>query len=570
MKYILPPYQFLKLLLSPVVILFFYSCAQIVNPEGGPKDTQPPQVISYKPDSASLNFKEKSFTITFNEYVQLKDLNGQLVVSPPLIKAPDVKIKKKSVVVTIEDTLRENTTYTFNFGSAIQDITEGNYSEGFRYIFSTGPHLDSISLTGKVLNANDLKTESGILVMLYHDLNDSVPYKKTPSYFAKTKKDGSFGIYNIKPGKYKAFALKDINANYMYDSDEEQIGFAIEPIDLHKNDSITISLFKEVSQKLFIKKSTVAGYGHLLFVFNRPLQKTNIHSLYTTYKKQWYIEEYGKQRDSLHIWLHDAGEPDSLSIVLSENDKIIDTLFFNLLKKEDAFSVKKGKGEKISLSVISNAGGTQPFDLNKKLWIEFNHPIKSFGAIEFSVPDSVKKHDCIMRVADDMPYKRVYELSCMKVMQNEANGGLPPILTVPLKEKEKYSYYMLPGLITDIFGLTNDTIKLEFTTREEKYYGTLKLKLKIPNTSNNMILQLLDDKEKVVSERLIADNKEFNYTQLAPHKYKFKIIYDANGNGKWDTGNYSQKLQPEKVIYSKEDITIRSNWDQEVEWSVEQ
>ncbi|MFI5164899.1 MAG: Ig-like domain-containing domain, partial [Bacteroidia bacterium] len=187
-------------------------CAQIVIPGGGPRDATPPRVVKYMPDSAATNFNTKTIAITFDEYIQLSDLQRELTISPPMNIQPDVKYKGKTLLIELKDSLQKNTTYCLNFGSAIRDFTESNPKTNFQYIFSTGSFIDTLKLSGTVKNAFDLKSEKGILVMLYDTYNDSVPYKKLPSYFAKTGDDGSYTIRNIRPGNYKAFALKDANS----------------------------------------------------------------------------------------------------------------------------------------------------------------------------------------------------------------------------------------------------------------------------------------------------------------------------------------------------------------------
>jgi hypothetical protein len=194
------------------------SCAQVVAPGGGKKDTTPPQVLKYTPDSASLNFKGKTIEILFDEFIQLKDLNTQLIISPPLEFTPDINIRGKSLIIEFngKEVLKDNTTYCISLSNAIQDINENNAKENFSYIFSTGSYIDSLKLNGKVELAFDHKTENGILVMLYSDLNDSVVYKSLPAYFGKTNDEGLFQINNIRAGKYNIRALKDVNANYKY------------------------------------------------------------------------------------------------------------------------------------------------------------------------------------------------------------------------------------------------------------------------------------------------------------------------------------------------------------------
>ena len=195
----------LQTLLYIVFVSFFFSCAQVVIPSGGNKDIVPPKVVKYIPDSASINFKSKSIAIFFDEFVHLKDLNNQLIISPPLEYQPDIKLKNKIITIDFDknEILKSNTTYSISFGNAIQDIHENNPIENFKYVFSTGNFIDSLIVKGKIENAFDHKTEKGILVMLYNDFNDSVIYKNKPQYFSKTKEDGSFQINNISDGKFK-------------------------------------------------------------------------------------------------------------------------------------------------------------------------------------------------------------------------------------------------------------------------------------------------------------------------------------------------------------------------------
>ena len=216
-------------------------CAQIVTPGGGPIDISPPRVVKYIPDSAAKNFDAKRITIVFNEFIDLNDLQKQLVVSPPMNIFPEVTSKGKILSIILKDSLRKNTTYCLNFGSAIRDVKESNAIASFQYIFSTGDHIDTLSLKGTVKNIADQKTEKGILVMLYDgSVSDSAPYKKMPSYFAKTKEDGTYKIYNIRPGTYKAFTLKDANSDYLYNLPGESISFSDSLIKISKNVSLNL------------------------------------------------------------------------------------------------------------------------------------------------------------------------------------------------------------------------------------------------------------------------------------------------------------------------------------------
>ena len=543
-----------KLCICLIATLFF-SCAQVLTPSGGAKDTTPPHALKYVPDSASVNFKLNKFSVMFNEYIQLRDLNSQLVISPPMKKMPDVTVKKKTVSVAFKEPLKENTTYTFNFGTAIHDVTEDNPAENFQYIFSTGSFIDSISFSGKAQYAFDKKTEKGILIMLYDDMEDSVPLKKLPNYFTKTKEDGSFKINNIKSGKYKLFALKDVNSNYLYDAPEESIGFSDTLIDLQKNNTATISLFTEPPKKLFLKKSYQENYGHLVFVFNKPVETIAISPLNVQFKKQWHIEEYNTMRDTLHLWLTDIGNQDSLILALTQKSDIIDTVEFKLIKKEAAFDPSKfNKTKKLTLDIKTTIATTIPYDYNKPIVLTTSHPIKNYDATKIIL----KKDSTILN-----------NITLQPVSNNENNKSFHLISsksdTFFLKEHSFYSLLAYPAAFTDIYDITNDTLTLKFKTQEEKYYGNFSFKTSLLDAGNYTI-QMLNEKGNVLDERINFSNGKEEYKYLHPGKYKMKIIYDTNKNGKWDTGNYIEHKQPEKVIYYPEDITIRSNWDLELEW----
>ncbi len=566
-------YHFTKYILGCIGILLLASCAQVVSPGGGAKDTNPPKVIQYVPDSASLNFKSRSIAIFFDEYIQLQDLNNQLIVSPPLSKAPDIKVKNKSVIIDLDkdEVLKPNTTYCFSFGNAIQDNNEGNPKENFKYIFSTGNFIDSLTVSGKVENAFDHKTEKGVLVMLYSDLSDSVIYNKLPDYFAKTKEDGSFQINNIHTGKYKIYALKDANANYKYEGEGESIGFIDSLVDASSKKNIQIELFQEPAKKLFLKKYTYNSYGKIVFAFNKAADSVRITPLNHTFNENEVLLDYSKNKDSLMYWIKNYSK-DSLYLQVKNGSIVLDTLELKMIKKEDALKYNRNP---LRLSLLNSASGNQNFDLNTELKFVFNNPI-----------DSIKQVENFQLKEDTLLYKTSRRLSFNKYKTSTVQFGYrdstfwgddpnnPGVMmsvafiSPKLKENTNYHLFIPPGTFTDIFGLKNDTLKIDFKTREEKYYGTVKLKVNAPSIKHNYIVQLLDEKENIVREDFIKKGDLINYEYLYPQKYKLKIILDENINYKWDTGHLLKKQQPEKVIYYSELINIRSNWDMDLEWKV--
>ncbi len=531
-----------------ICILIFSSCAQVVPITGGKKDITPPKVVKYIPDSAAINFKAKKIAIFFDEYVQLNDLNKQLTISPPLDKQPDITVKNKTLEIEFKESLKENTTYTIGFGSSLRDVNESNPLEDFKYVFSTGNFIDSLSLVCKVKNSITQKPEKDVLVMLYDSFEDSVPYKKRPNYFAKTKADGSCKIEHIKQGKYKAFALKDANSNYLYDSQEEEIAFVSEPITIDKKDSLVLQLFKEIPTKQFIKKSSVEGYGHLKFVFNKPSDKINISALNFSSKKQWQLPLWSKTLDTLDLWLLDVGV-EELKLQISDNNKILDTLEMKLISRE---KFEKENGAKL----LSNSPST--IDFNTPLVISFNHPLNEYS-IDYNKQlkkNIYLKEDTI--VLDSSKY--YFEIKNEKILIHKIGEW---------KMGSTYQLVIKPKSFTDIFQIENDSVKVNFKTREEKYYGNVKLKFTTEfKKQYPIIIQLIDEKGAVISERPNPKENTIDFSFLTPQKYLLRIDLDENNNSKWDNGNYLKHIQPEKIIYNTAPINVRSNWDLETDWKI--
>lgn len=517
-------------------------CAQIVNPNGGPKDVKPPYAVKYTPDSAQTNFTEKNIAIVFDEYIQLNDLQKQLVISPPMAVAPEVKVKGKSLLIVLNDSLKKNTTYAFNFGDAVRDFTENNAIDNFQYIFSTGSFIDSLSLSGIVKNAFDMKPDKGILVMLYDTHDDSVPYKKTPSYFARTKTDGSYKINNIRQGTYKAFALKDANNNYLYDVPTEQIAFSDTLINIKKNTSLNLSLFKEEPKKQKLLKASIIEHGHIIFSFAKPVDSLKLN-FFSPEPKRNVIYEYSKEKDTLHYWFSDEWK-DTLKIQIAVGNKILDTVHLKPITVEQMS--KSSRGGKWRLGAIANVKKDRLFDYNQEIELRFNHPISNAQTNSFDLKQGNNKINFTNTEFSDTTKRKF-------------------IFKFPLVQDSIYHLFIPPATFTDIFGLTNDTIKVDFKTQEEKYYGTLKLSLKMKIRIAYM-LQLMNEKGEIF-DYASSEKGVFSYQYLPPGPYKLRIIYDKNGDEKWTSGDYLSKKKPETIIYYPSPITIRSNWDLELDWT---
>lgn len=567
------PNTFVNLCAFAVKMILLASCAQIVSPGGGKRDSNPPRVLKYTPDSAKIGFNSKSIEINFDEYIQLKDLNNQFIISPPLNKTPDVAVKNKTLTLIFDknETLKPNTTYCISFGNAVQDMNEGNAIENFQYIFSTGTFIDSLKVKGLVQTAFDHKTEKGILVMLYSEHSDSAVYKSQPDYFAKTKADGSFEINNVKAGSYRIVAIKDANGNYKYDGDAETIAFSDSLVNPSDKKTINLELFQEPAKRVFLKKYSHPSYGKFEFVFNQGSDSIRIVNLSNDLKGVQEYVEFSKNKDSLTYWIVNY-QKDSIKLQVSNGNKIIDTVEFKFINKEEAL---KSKRNPLKLTVVGSPNGSQSFDLNKPFSLTFSTPINLL-AIKKDTILLKKESSNFQKNMLDLTYKNIglckFSIALRDPFLVKEKTG---ILAVPEQieinqwaENTNYHLFVPPATFTDVFGLTNDTIKIDFKTREAKYYGSLKLKIVIPETKNNYIVQLIDEQGNVQLEDFVKKTEELNFEYLHPKKYRLKIIVDENNNGKWDGGDYLKHIQPEKVIYNSELINVRSNWDLELDWKV--
>jgi uncharacterized protein (DUF2141 family) len=528
------------------MLFLFSSCAQIVTPAGGPIDKIPPRAVKYMPDSAAIHFVGKTIIITFDEFIELTDIQKELTISPPMDIPPEVKEKGKMLLIELRDPPKQNTTYTLNFGNSIRDFTEKNVKTDFQYVFSTGDHIDTFKMSGTVRNAFEQKTEKGVLVMLYEFLEDSVPFKKAPSYFARTNADGSYRITHIRPGTYKVFALKEENGNFKYDAPSEEIAFSDTLVKIGKNIRLDMRLFKPEAKKQRLLRSFVRGYGCIVLAYAKPVDSIFYRPMNKATKTETFITEFNPRKDTVRVWFPGFGN-DSLHFQVTADGNVVDTIKICTCLFEKA---KSGRGEAFKLSMTANASAAQKFNISKGLELNFNHPVNtnlSKWKDVYLTSNSVKINSTSSKNLDAGKRLFVYQF--------------------PLVQDSSYTLFIPPGTFTDIFGSKSDTVKINFKTQEDKYFGTLKFNVKMKYRIK-AIVQLMNEKGEIVNY-LSSAAGVFTYTYLAPGSYKLRIIYDTNGDDYWTSGDYLKNKQPETVIYYPSPIIIRSNWDLELEWKVE-
>ncbi len=519
-----------------LVVILFTSCAIQVAPQGGEKDVLPPKILKTIPENFSINVKPTDIVLSFDEFIVLNDVNTQLVVSPLLKYAPETKIRKKSVTIHFLDTLEENTTYTLNFGNAIADNNEGNVLENYQFVFSTGSVVDSLKIEGKIEYAFDHKIDKALLALIYKETDDSLPFIKRPMYFAKTNTEGEFSINNIAPGNYKLIALEDKDGNYLYTSGEENVGFSDSLISAG-SEKVFIRLFKE-SQALRLSKSISVSPGKVFLVFSAAADTLKINWLSDLKKLDIYSQQFSEQKDTLTI-LYKNTEMDSLSFYYFDG-KRMDTVDVRLFKKGKQV-LQRGKFE----LELSATDPTSVHHFYQPYRISSNHPLVNLDTAGIILKkDSTEQNDYRINFSDSL--KTSFEI------------------TSKWDEKSNYELFLPPSTVEDIYGLKNDTVKLQWTIRPEVYYGTMFLKMN--SFKGSIVVQLLDEKDFLIRQSIVSGDTTIKYLNLDPMVYRIKIIYDDNSNKIWDTGNLLKHIQPERTEYYPEKITIRANWDVDVKW----
>lgn len=519
-----------------IVSIYLISCAQRSALSGGDKDILPPEVKEITPANESTNFIEKTITVEFNEFISLTNLTSQLIVSPLMEETPEITVKGKKLVIKIKGELKPNTTYSLNFGDAIQDITERNIYPNYKYVFSTGSFIDSLNFSGNVIGAFDLIPKESIFVMLYDEFEDSIPQTKKPRYIAKTDKDGQFQITNISKGEYKLFALNDINSNYLFDLPNEEIGFYNELVQIDSSLADNkIYIFTENTDLQYVTKSSNAAYGKIEIEFNLPTDSISIVSL--NEEVSLGLEEFTENKKMTTYWLAEPFSSEILNLAVYNNGKVIDTLAIELKNSEILVDS--------TLSVTTNLGAK--FDLNKIIQFTSAYPLAFIDTVKINLLEDSLKVD--FKFVQDSLNIRKYNL--------EYN----------FKEKTNYTLFVEPNTFKGIYRLENDTILKTFKTKRESDYGNLVLNVSPPFTENYIIHFLL--KNKIVETRYGAGKTTFKFDYLAAGDYGVKLIVDNNNNKEWDTGNYTDKIQPEKVIYYEGNISIQENWGNKIDWIIE-
>lgn len=519
--------------ISILLLIILASCAKRGSITGGLKDTIPPSLRTSFPKNFSTNFNVRQIKLEFDENVILKNLRKQLVISPPMKNDPLILPTTASKVITIKiaDTLQPNTTYSFNFGQSLTDNNEGNPLNQFKYVFSTGDYIDSLNLSGKVKYAYEKEAESFISVMLYEindKHNDSTIYNESPRYITNTLDSlKTFRLENLKAGKYRLIALKDLNNNNKYDPKTEKIGFIKEEITIPNDTLYEVELFKENTPFKAFKPTQESGNklfmgyeGHLAETSTKPkiTLKNNNEILQSIVTKM-------PKKDSLQIWFKPI-KTDSLKVEVTQGD-------FN---KIFALKIKNQKKDSLNISSVN------PASFHDSFAIEATTPLVKFDETKIKLIDK--------------------DSTAVKFTTNYDEFNQKLFFNFKKEVAQKYSFEILPGAVTDFFEHTNDTLNYQISTKELEEYGNLKIKLENVK-SFPVIVELLKSTGEVVASTYMENNTAINFNLLDAAVFSLRAIYDSNKNKKYDPGNYLEKKYSEEVVYLSEEIDVRSNWDVE-------
>ena len=526
---------FFRIFFHFALLFLIMSCARRSSPTGGPKDSIPPVLLRAYPKMNSIFFDKDEIELVFDEYIKIKDLGRQLIISPPIeksyykIKPPESVVSKK-IEIELLDSLDENTTYTFNFGNSIADNNEDNLLPFFYYAFSTGPVLDSLQIRGKINDALEKDTESFISVYLYpadSTFKDSSIFLKKPFYVTSTLDSIIYNFKNIREGEYEIIAIKDEAGNYLFDQNIDKIGFIDKPIKLPNDSIIDLTIFKENEnfswgRPFFVNKNRlgIQYYGDLKNMKELKLISEVPEKFVSLINKD-------RVKDTLNYWFKGL-DVDSLQFSLQGIDTI----------RSSTVKFRKSK-EKDSLIIRSLTGGV----------IEFKDTFKIFSNIPIM---EVKKEfiNIINLDSTQIPFEA----------KIDENHDIINIL-FEVEPNDEYKISIYPDAINDFFDNPIDSLSYKVQSRDKEYYGNIFLQL-IRDTAESFILELLDKDFNVVRKQKKSNEIDlYIFRHLTPGDYYIRYIKDLNNNGRWDTGNYLKKLQPEKVFYHPNKLELRSNWD---------
>ena len=598
-----------KLIYIFCIACVMVGCARMGHPDGGWFDDDPPVVIGSHPADQSTNVSAKKISIYFNEYIKLEDATNKVIVSPPQLEMPEIKAAGKRIVVELQDSLKENTTYTIDFSDAISDNNEGNPLGNYTYSFSTGDQIDTMEVSGYVLDASNLEPVKGILVGLYDDLADSAFKTKPMLRVSRTDSRGHFVVKGVAPGTYRAYALKDADGNFSFNQKSEMIGFNHETyvpsskpdvrIDTIWRDTLHIDAFRQTPYTHFLPDDiTLLAFTQIQtdrFLLKTERKEAEKFSMYFTYghpelpvikglnfdaDNAFFIETQERQ-DTIHYWLRDTTLINQDTLRMEVSYMMTDTLG-NLVNQTDTIEAlakipyakrqrdlakeidkwkkeqdRRKKREEDYDSIYPpkplqpNFKLSQQMDPDKKIEIEMPTPLQRIDTA------AIHLYSMIDSAWYEAPFKfrpipnrlRFYEI------------------VAEWRPDTEYSLEIDSAAFEDIYGLVSKSYKQGLKVKSLDEYSTLTMKVSGISDSLPLRVRLLNKSDAVVKEVLAKDGVA-HFDHVNPDKYYLSAFVDANGNGIWDTGDYDEDRQAESVYYYPREIECKERWDVTQQWDL--
>ena len=573
-----------------------YSCANIGNPSGGPIDKTPPIFMRSNPTPNAVNVKDRKIEILFDEIVTLKDPSTKIIVSPAQTEMPRMSALGRKVTVELVDSLLPNTTYTIDFSNSIQDNNEGNAIDNFAFAFSTGSVIDSMRVSGYVLDSRTLEPMQSVVVGLQSNLADSAFHKEKLQRVALTNDRGQFTIRNVSPGSYHIFALKDLDRDYKFGNPTEDIAFLDSIIvpsigtreaadtvynDLNEIDTIMratrpayfpndilLSMFNEDRKSQYLANNLRVDSTRISLTFAAASDTLPSLSIVgrNDVPDQWYTLERSQTNDTLTYWIRPPHlvSADTLMVATTylRTDTAsnlswgTDTLKFTFQRQK---AKKKKKNEETDsleqirfMELHPLANGTQ--EVYAPLLLQTGTPIERYSREAFHLQRKLQ-NDTIFYPA---------EIKSIALRDSTLNRR-DLVLKVDWEPGAAYTLAVDSLAMTDIYGLQTKPLKVDFNVRKMEEYGNIVFN--ITAVRDSAIVELLDGTEKIVL-RAPVKNHRAELLNLLPGKYYARLFIDRNGNGKYDTGNYDMHLQPEETVYYPGAINLKKNWDVEQTWDI--
>lgn len=588
-----------------LIFIVIGACAKISMPTGGARDRVPPEVVESSPEDGAVNFRGDQISVTFDEYVVLDNINEKFMVSPPMKMKPRVYTRGKSVRVDYEDELRDSTTYTFYFMDAIRDLNEGNILPNFKIAVSTGDFIDSLSVTGNVYVSPSLNAPEGTVVLLYSNLEDTAVVKLFPDYLSRVDETGYFRIDNVREGRYRMYALKDDDNSKNYNRVEEPFGFLDsiitvtpennylppEPDSLYlppvndkkkaapapvrvirstasaaakeeediipvREGAHKIIMFEAEKTARYLANSSRSKSYKLTYILSVPPDTMDVNFRIVDASDESYFIETTHYRDTMTVWITDSAVYSRPTISTILKYPFTDTLGIHGYK-EDTIPMRftfpralRGELKKPPMLALQNnitGGGLKP---GQRVVFTAETPLRE--------PDTslIRLYEVAEKKRLNLPYSFIRDTS---------NSG-KLTLNAKLAEGKQYLFIADSASISDIYNLHIDSIGIPFSVREASSYS--KLELDITNSGGKTIIQLLDNAEKLLAELPFEGDGKLTFSLLDKGNYRLRAISDLNGDGKWTTGDYFTKRQPEPVTYFPRELEIPEGWDANEKWDM--